>query len=84
MPVNLPTPVASSLLPIDGMRLGTAEANIKKPDRKDLLVMQLNPQATVAGVFTQNRFCAAPVIVAREHLASAKGVRALVVNTGKP
>jgi glutamate N-acetyltransferase/amino-acid N-acetyltransferase len=64
------------------MLLGTAEANIKKPNRKDLLVMQLSPQATVAGVFTQNRFCAAPVIVAREHLASSKGIRALVVNTG--
>jgi len=82
MPVNLSTPSSSSLLPIDGMLLGTAEANIKKPDRKDLLVMQLTPQATVAGVFTQNRFCAAPVIVAREHLASGKGIRALVVNTG--
>jgi glutamate N-acetyltransferase/amino-acid N-acetyltransferase len=64
------------------MLLGTAEANIKKPNRKDLLVMQLTPQATVAGVFTQNRFCAAPVIVACEHLASGKGIRALVVNTG--
>ena len=82
MPVNLSAPTPASLLPIDGMLLGTAEANIKKPNRKDLLVMQLSPQATVAGVFTQNRFCAAPVIVAREHLASSKGIRALVVNTG--
>jgi glutamate N-acetyltransferase/amino-acid N-acetyltransferase len=82
MPVNLPAPIPSSLLPVNGMLLGTAEANIKKPNRKDLLVMQLTPQSTVAGVFTQNRFCAAPVIVAREHLASGKGIRALVVNTG--
>jgi len=82
MPVNLQTPAADALLPINGLLLGTAEANIKKPNRKDLLVMQLAPQATVAGVFTQNRFCAAPVIVAREHLASGKGIRALVVNTG--
>jgi glutamate N-acetyltransferase/amino-acid N-acetyltransferase len=82
MPVNLPAPTPASLLPVNGMLLGTAEANIKKPNRKDLLVMQLTPQSTVAGVFTQNRFCAAPVIVAREHLASGKGIRALVVNTG--
>ena len=82
MPVNLQPPAADALLPINGVLLGTAEANIKKPHRKDLLVMQLAPQATVAGVFTQNRFCAAPVIVAREHLASGKDIRALVVNTG--
>ena len=82
MPVNLQPPTPSSLLSVKGLQLGTTEANIKKPNRKDLLVMQLTPQSTVAGVFTQNRFCAAPVIVAREHLASGKGVRALVVNTG--
>ena len=82
MPVNLQAPTPSSLLPVKGILLGTTEANIKKPERKDLLVMQLTPQSTVAGVFTQNRFCAAPVIVTREHLASDKGIRALVVNTG--
>ena len=82
MPVNLQSPTPVSLLPVKGMLLGTAEANIKKPDRKDLLVMQVSPQSTVAGVFTQNRFCAAPVMVALEHLAAGKGVRALVVNTG--
>ncbi len=82
MPVNLQPPGKGDLLPIEGVLLGTAEASIKKPARKDLLVIQLDPQATVAGVFTQNRFCAAPVIVAREHLESGKGVRALVVNTG--
>jgi glutamate N-acetyltransferase/amino-acid N-acetyltransferase len=82
MPVNLPAPTPTSLLPVKGILLGTTEANIKKPNRKDLLVMQLTPQSTVAGVFTQNRFCAAPVIVAREHLASGKNIRALVVNTG--
>jgi glutamate N-acetyltransferase/amino-acid N-acetyltransferase len=82
MPVNLAPPVAASLLPIAGILLGTAEANIKKPDRKDLLLLRLDSHATVAGVFTQNRFCAAPVIVALEHLASGKGARALVINTG--
>ncbi len=82
MPVNLQAPAAGSLLPIAGIKLGTAEAHIKKPNRKDLLLMQLAPQSTVAGIFTQNRFCAAPVTVALEHLAAGKGVRALVVNTG--
>ena len=83
MPVNLSSPVAMDLLPINGVLLGTTEANIKKPNRKDLLIMQIDPQSTVAGVFTQNRFCAAPVTVAREHLAAGKGIRALVVNTGE-
>lgn len=82
MPVNLTSPVAADLLPVNGVLLGTTEANIKKPNRKDLLIMQIAPQSTVAGVFTQNRFCAAPVIVAREHLAAGKDIRALVINTG--
>lgn len=87
MPVNLSPPVAAQLLPVAGASLGVAEANIKRPDRKDLLVMQLCDGARVAGVFTKNRFCAAPVIVAREHLARAAvtgsaGIRALLVNTG--
>src|SRR5665647_2640659 len=82
MPVNLTPPVAAQLLPVAGVFLGIAEANIKRPNRKDLLVMQLCDGARVAGVFTKNRFCAAPVIVAREHLAQADGIRALLVNTG--
>jgi glutamate N-acetyltransferase/amino-acid N-acetyltransferase len=82
MPVNLQSPIPSALLPVKGVLLGTAEAGIKKPGRQDLLLMHLAAQATVAGVFTQNRFCAAPVIVAREHLVANKSVRALVVNTG--
>jgi glutamate N-acetyltransferase/amino-acid N-acetyltransferase len=82
MPVNLSAPVAAQLLPVAGVSLGIAEAGIKRPDRKDLLVIQLDEGATIAGVFTTNRFCAAPVIVAREHLASGKAIRALVVNTG--
>ena len=82
MPVNLTSPVAAQLLPVAGVSLGIAEANIKRPDRKDLLVMQLCDGARVAGVFTKNRFCAAPVIVAREHLAKPDGIRALLVNTG--
>jgi glutamate N-acetyltransferase/amino-acid N-acetyltransferase len=82
MPVNLSAPAAGTLLPVAGVELGIAEANIKRANRKDLLVIRLAPGATVAGVFTKNRFCAAPVIVAREHLAAGKAIRALVVNTG--
>ena len=82
MPVNLTPPVAAQLLPVAGVSLGIAEANIKRENRKDLLVMQLCVGARVAGVFTKNNFCAAPVIVAREHLAQAQGIRALLVNTG--
>jgi glutamate N-acetyltransferase/amino-acid N-acetyltransferase len=82
MPVNLTPPVAAQLLPVAGVFLGITEANIKRENRKDLLVMQFSEGARVAGVFTKNRFCAAPVIVAREHLAQPDGIRALVVNTG--
>ncbi len=82
MPVNLTTPVAEQLLPVAGISLGVAEANIKYPDRKDLLVVQLCDGASVASVFTQNRFCAAPVIVAKEHLAQGDAIKALLVNTG--
>ncbi|MGC2458638.1 MAG: bifunctional glutamate N-acetyltransferase/amino-acid acetyltransferase ArgJ [Gallionellaceae bacterium] len=82
MPVNLPGPAAEALLPVDGVLLGVAEANIKRADRKDLLVIKLEDGASVAGVFTTNRFCAAPVTVVREHLASGRNIRALVVNTG--
>ncbi|OHC90947.1 MAG: bifunctional ornithine acetyltransferase/N-acetylglutamate synthase, partial [Sideroxydans sp. RIFOXYD2_FULL_59_7] len=82
MPVNLSSPVAAQLLPVAGVSLGIAEAGIKRKDRKDLLIIALQDDATVAGVFTTNRFCAAPVTVAKEHLASNKPVRALLVNTG--
>jgi len=82
MPVNLTPPQPEQLLPIKGVSLGTAEANIRKPNRKDVLVIALGAKARVAGVFTQNRFCAAPVIVAREHLHSPQGAKALLVNTG--
>ncbi|MBU0689443.1 MAG: bifunctional glutamate N-acetyltransferase/amino-acid acetyltransferase ArgJ [Gammaproteobacteria bacterium] len=82
MPVNLSTPVAAQLLPVAGVSLGIAEAGIKRKARKDLLIIALEEDVTVAGVFTTNRFCAAPVTVAREHLAVNKGIRALVINTG--
>ena len=85
MPVNLVAPDPKFLLPVPGVMLGVAQANIRKPDRRDLLVIRLDDGAKVAGVFTQNRFCAAPVIVAHEHLSksgSNASIRALVVNTG--
>jgi len=83
MPVNYTPPLPEQLLPVTGVSLGIAAAGIKKPDRKDLLVIALAEGAKVAGVFTQNRFCAAPVVVAKEHLSDSKSaIRALVVNTG--
>jgi glutamate N-acetyltransferase / amino-acid N-acetyltransferase len=82
MPVNLSPPDPASLYPVPGVALGVAEAGIKKPNRKDLLLLRLDEGAQVAAVFTQNRFCAAPVTVAKEHLFSERPIRALVVNTG--
>ena len=82
MPVNLPVPLAHDLLPVKGVQLGFAKAHIRKPDRKDVLVLKLSPGTRVAGVFTQNRFCAAPVLLCKEHLATNSEIRALVVNTG--
>ncbi len=86
MPVNLlPTP-ASELNPVAGVRWGVAEAGIRKAHRKDLAVLLLDEGASVGAVFTQNRFCAAPVLICREHLAEnsgrSHGIRALLVNTG--
>ncbi|HBZ06126.1 MULTISPECIES: bifunctional glutamate N-acetyltransferase/amino-acid acetyltransferase ArgJ [Massilia] len=86
MAVNSPLPVAADLKPVAGIEIGFAEAGIKKPNRKDLLVMKLAEGATVAGVFTKNRFCAAPVQVSKANLAAVTAggapIRALVVNTG--
>ena len=82
MPVNLAAPDPARLSPVAGVELGTARAGIRKANRRDLLLLRLAEGAAVAGVFTRNRFCAAPVQVCREHLASGTGVRALVVNTG--
>lgn len=83
MPVNLKLPLPEQLFPIKGVTLGTAEAEIRKPGRKDLLVIALEAGAHVAGTFTQNHFCAAPVLIAREHLSTPESaIRALIVNTG--
>jgi glutamate N-acetyltransferase/amino-acid N-acetyltransferase len=86
MPVNYSPPTPASLLPVPGVRLGTAAARIKKWDRDDVLLVACDPGTVAAGVFTQNRFCAAPVTVCRDHLGrqhAANGeFRALIVNAG--
>jgi glutamate N-acetyltransferase/amino-acid N-acetyltransferase len=86
MAVNLPLPIAADLTPVVGIELGHAEAGVRKANRKDLLVMKLAPTATVAGVFTSNRFCAAPVQVCKAHLEALQfsdlPIRAMVINTG--
>jgi glutamate N-acetyltransferase / amino-acid N-acetyltransferase len=82
MPVNLSAPDPAALKAVAGIELGTAKAGIRKPGRRDLLIARIAPGATAAGVFTRNRFCAAPVQVCRDHLATGAGVRAFVVNTG--
>lgn len=81
MPVNYSTPSPELLLPVEGLRLGMAEAGIRKTGRRDLTLLELAEGSRAAGVFTQNRFCAAPVQVCRAHLAQGD-IRALVINTG--
>ncbi|MFZ3160596.1 MAG: bifunctional glutamate N-acetyltransferase/amino-acid acetyltransferase ArgJ [Rhodoferax sp.] len=82
MAVNLSAPNPAELFPIAGVRIGVTEAGIRKAHRKDLSVVLIDDGASVAGVFTQNRFCAAPVQLCREHLARGEGIRAMVINTG--
>lgn len=82
MPVNLTAPQASALFPVKGVKLGCAEAHVRKPNRKDVLVVTLAEGSHVAGVFTLNQFCAAPVLLCKEFLKQKAGIRALLVNTG--
>lgn len=82
MPVNLPAPDETKLFPIEGVRIGVTEAGVRKVGRKDLTVVLLDEGVSVAGVFTTNRFCAAPVQICRKHLAADLGMRALLINTG--
>ena len=82
MAVNYVLPTPTSLRPVAGLRLGYAEAYVRKPNRKDMLIAVLDKGSVAAGVFTQNRFCAAPVTVCREHLAKTNNQRAIIVNTG--
>jgi len=81
MTVNYATPSPSQLLPVAGVRLGVAEAGIRKANRRDLTLIELAAGSRVAGVFTRNRFCAAPVQVCQQHLAGHE-IRALLINTG--
>jgi glutamate N-acetyltransferase/amino-acid N-acetyltransferase len=82
MSVNLSAPHSADLHSIAGVRIGVTEAGIRKANRKDLTLVLIDQGASVSGVFTQNRFCAAPVQVCREHLALNHGIRALLINTG--
>ena len=82
MPVKLRSPDPSHLLPVPGLRLGIASAGIKKPGRRDLTLLDVAVGAQVAALFTQNRFCAAPVTLCKDHLARQGGIRAFVINTG--
>ncbi len=82
MPVNLPLPDASTLFPIAGVRIGVTEAGVRKVGRKDVTVVLMDAGASVSGVFTSNRFCAAPVQICREHLTAGQGIRAMLINTG--
>ncbi len=82
MPVNLPSPDLATLFPIAGVRIGVTEAGVRKVGRKDLTVVLLEDGASVAGVFTTNRFCAAPVQICRQHLDGRQSIRAIVINTG--
>jgi glutamate N-acetyltransferase/amino-acid N-acetyltransferase len=82
MAVNWTAPKADQLLPVPGVRIGVTEAGVRKANRKDLTVFLLDEGSAVAGVFTRNRYCAAPVQVCQQHLAANMGIRALVINTG--
>ncbi|NOT14154.1 MAG: bifunctional glutamate N-acetyltransferase/amino-acid acetyltransferase ArgJ [Methylotenera sp.] len=82
MPVKLTAPQAASLLSVKGVSLGFAQAHVRKPNRKDVLVITLAENSRVVGVFTKNRFCAAPVLLCKDFLAQQQGIRALLVNTG--
>lgn len=82
MPVNLSAPDPAALFAVPGVRIGVAEAGVRKANRKDLTVVLIDEGSAVGGVFTQNRFCAAPVQVCRDHLAANFGIRAMVINTG--
>ena len=82
MPVNLTAPNPADLHPVPGVQLGITMAGVRKANRRDLTVITLAEGSAVAGVFTKNRFCAAPVQLCRERLSAGNEIRALVINTG--
>jgi glutamate N-acetyltransferase/amino-acid N-acetyltransferase len=82
MAVNLHIPSDDTVYPVAGIEIGVTEAGIRKANRRDLTVFRLSAGTSVGGVFTRNRFCAAPVLVCQKHLSGRHDVRALVINTG--
>ena len=82
MPVNLAAPDPQHLHAVPGVRIGVAMAGVRKANRRDLVLFAIDADAAVAGVFTKNRFCAAPVQVCQQHLAAGAGIRAFLINTG--
>ncbi|RZI80242.1 MAG: bifunctional ornithine acetyltransferase/N-acetylglutamate synthase, partial [Rubrivivax sp.] len=82
MPVNLSAPKHQDLHPVPGVKLGITMAGVRKANRRDLTVITLDEGSAVAGVFTKNRFCAAPVQLCQKHLAANSDIRALLINTG--
>lgn len=82
MAVNLNIPAQDTILPVDGIEIGVTEAGVRKANRRDLTVFRFAEGTSVAGVFTRNRFCAAPVLVCQDHLGKGSAIRAMVINTG--
>ena len=82
MAINLKMPVNKNLLSIPGIKLAVASSGLKDNDQKDLMLMVLDDEAIVSGTFTQNKYCAAPVIVSKNHLKITGNIKALLVNTG--
>jgi glutamate N-acetyltransferase/amino-acid N-acetyltransferase len=82
MAINLKMPINKELLSIPGVKLATLAAGLKDKNRKDLMLMVFDDGTSVSGTFTQNKFCAAPVVVSKNHLKSTSAIKALIVNTG--
>jgi len=82
MAINLKMPINKELLSIPGVKLATLSAGLKYKDRKDLMLMVFDDRSIVSGTFTQNKFCAAPVVVSKNHLKLTSAIKALIVNTG--
>jgi glutamate N-acetyltransferase / amino-acid N-acetyltransferase len=82
MPVKLAPPDAAKILPIAGVKIGITEAGVRKANRRDLTVFSFASGTTVAGVFTKNQYCAAPVLICKQHLKNSAGIRAMLINTG--
>ena len=82
MAINLKMPINEQLLSIPGVKMASLSAGLKDNDRKDLMLMVFDDGSIVSGTFTQNKFCAAPVLVSKNHLKSSSAIKALIVNTG--